>query len=35
MTEEEKKAITREKHSGRVAEGHKLTAFMKKEKKRY
>ena len=32
MTEEEKKAITREKHLGRVAQGHKLAALMKKRK---
>ena len=32
MTEEEKKAITREKHPGRVAQGHKLAALMKKRK---
>ena len=32
MTEEEKKTITREKHSGRVAQGHKLAALMKKRK---
>ena len=32
MTEEEKKVITREKHPGRVAQGHKLTALMKKRK---
>ena len=30
MTEEEKKIITREKHPGRVAQGHKLAALMKK-----
>ena len=30
MTEEEKKIITREKHLGRVAQGHKLAALMKK-----
>ena len=29
---EEKKTITREKHPGRVAEGHKLAAPMKKRK---
>ena len=28
--EEEKKVITREKHPGRVAQGHKLAALMKK-----
>ena len=32
MTEEEKKIITREKHSGRVTHGHKLAALMKKRK---
>ena len=32
MTEEEKKAITREKHPGRVAQGNKLAALMKKRK---
>ena len=32
MTEEEKKTITREKHPGRVAQGHKLVALMKKRK---
>ena len=32
MTEEEKKVITREKHPGRVAQGHKLAAFMKRRK---
>ena len=32
MTEEEKKVITREKHPGCVAQGHKLAAFMKKRK---
>ena len=32
MTEEEKKLITREKHSERVAQGHKLGALMKKRK---
>ena len=32
MTEEERKIITREKHLGRVAQGHKLAAFMKKRK---
>ena len=32
MTEEEKKAITREKHPGRVAQGHTLAALMKKRK---
>ena len=30
MTEEEKKVITREKHPGRVAQGHKIAALMKK-----
>ena len=34
MTEEEKKAITREKHPGLVAQGHKLAAQMKKKKGR-
>ena len=33
MIEEEKKIITREKHPGRVAQGHKLAALMKKKKK--
>ena len=32
MTEEENKTITREKHPGRVAQGHKLAALMKKRK---
>ena len=32
MIEEEEKAITREKHSGRVTQGHKLAALMKKRK---
>ena len=33
MTEEEEiKIITREKHLGRVAQGHKLAALMKKRK---
>ena len=32
MTEEEKKPITREKHPGRVAQGHKLAAIMKERK---
>ena len=32
MTQEEKKTITREKHSGRVAQGHKLAALIKKRK---
>ena len=32
MTVEEKETITREKHPGRVAQGHKLTALMKKRK---
>ena len=31
-TKEEKKIITREKHPGRVAQGHKLAALMKKRK---
>ena len=30
--EEEKNAITREKHPGRVAQGHKLAPLMKKRK---
>ena len=32
MTEEKKKTITREKHPGRAARGHKLAALMKKRK---
>ena len=32
MTEEEKKLITREKHSGRVVHGNELAAHMKKRK---
>ena len=32
MIEEERKIITREKHPGRVAQGHKLAALMKKRK---
>ena len=32
MTEEEKKTITQEKHSGRAAQGHKLVALNKKRK---
>ena len=32
MAGEEKKTITREKHPGRVAQGHKLAALMKKRK---
>ena len=32
MTEEEKKVKTREKHPGRVAQGHKLAALIKKRK---
>ena len=32
MTEEEKKVITRGKHPGRVAQGHKFAALMKKRK---
>ena len=32
MTEENKKVITRDKHSGRAAQGHKLAALMKKRK---
>ena len=34
MTEQEKKLITREKHPGRVAQGHKLAALMIKKKRR-
>ena len=34
MPEKEKKKITREKHPGLVAQGHKLAAHMKKRKKR-
>ena len=34
MTEEEKKTITREKHPGRVAQGHKLVALNKKRKEK-
>ena len=30
--EEEKKTITREKHPGRVTQGHKLAALIKKTK---
>ena len=30
MTEEEEKKIIREKHPGRVIQGHKLAALMKK-----
>ena len=30
--EEEKKTITREKHPGRVTQGHKLAALIKKRK---
>ena len=33
MREEEKKTTTPEKHPGRVAQGHKLAALMKKSKK--
>ena len=32
MTEEEKKVITRQKHPGRVSQGHKLAALMRKRK---
>ena len=32
MTEEEKKATTRKNYPGRVAQGHKLAALMKKRK---
>ena len=32
MTEEEKKAMRREKHPGRVPQGHKLAALMQKRK---
>ena len=32
MTEEEKKLIIRERHPGRVTQGHKLAALMKKRK---
>ena len=32
MKEEEKRLITREKHPGRIAQGHKLAALMKKRK---
>ena len=32
MTEEEKKVITQDKGPGRVAQGHKLAALMKKRK---
>ena len=30
--EEEKKTVTREKHPGRVTQGHKLAALIKKRK---
>ena len=33
MTEQEKKLITREKHPGRLAQGHKFIALMKKRNK--
>ena len=33
--EEEKKVITREKHTRCVVQGHKLAALMKKKKRRY
>ena len=32
MTEEEKKIIAREIHPGRVKQGHRLAALMKKRK---
>ena len=32
MIQEEKKVITREKHPGRVTQGHKLAVLMKKRK---
>ena len=32
MSEEQKKTLTREKHPGRVAQGHKLVALNKKRK---
>ena len=32
MKEEEKKLITREKHPGRIVQGHKFAALMKKRK---
>ena len=32
MTEEEKKLIIQERHPGRVTQGHKLAALMKKRK---
>ena len=32
MTEEEKKTITRQKHPGRIAQGHTLVALNKKRK---
>ena len=32
MTEEEKKAIRREKHPGCASQGHKLAALMQKRK---
>ena len=34
MTEEEKKTITREKHPGRVTQGHKLVVLNKKRKEK-
>ena len=34
MTEEETKIITREKHPGRVPQGHKFAALMKKRKEK-
>ena len=34
MMEKEKKVITRGKHPGRVTQGHKLAALMKKNKRR-
>ena len=33
MTEEEKKLMIQERHPGRVTQGHKLAALMKKRKK--
>ena len=32
MSQEEKKVITQEKHPGRITQGHKLAALMKKKK---
>ena len=34
MTKEERELMTREKHPGRVAQGHKLAALMIKKKRR-